>query len=177
MHAQKILRIGGKYSFLRFRGKRPQFCEKLAQRNGYVCMCFIWRYVLQNCVKLLNFHKVSKLFKWISLSCRKTFPYILNFCIYYLLFHNYRTKVGIWTHLGHLKTFFAQGVENLISQISKSSNSRVRPGGGHVEVSNWSIHNKTVTMDIHLRDIFVLRPSYLLQRSVTMILHKLLVSW
>jgi hypothetical protein len=128
MHAQKILRIGGKYSFLRFRGKRPQFCEKLAQRNGYVCMCFIWRYVLQNCVKLLNFHKVSKLFKWISLSCRKTFPYILNFCIYYLLFHNYRTKVGIWTHLGHLKTFL--GVENLISQISKSSNSRGWPGGG-----------------------------------------------
>jgi hypothetical protein len=23
------------YSFLRFRGKRPQFCEKLAQRNGH----------------------------------------------------------------------------------------------------------------------------------------------
>ena len=32
--------------------------------------------------------------------------------------------------MGHLKTFFAQGVENLISQISKSSNSRGRPGGG-----------------------------------------------
>jgi hypothetical protein len=32
--------------------------------------------------------------------------------------------------VGHLKTFFAQGVENLISQISKSSNSRGRPGGG-----------------------------------------------
>ena len=32
--------------------------------------------------------------------------------------------------MGHLKTFFAQGVENLISQISKSSNSRGQPGGG-----------------------------------------------
>ena len=32
--------------------------------------------------------------------------------------------------MGHLKTFFAQGVDNLISQISKSSNSRVWPGGG-----------------------------------------------
>ena len=43
--------------------------------------------------------------------------------------------------MGHLKTFFAQGVENLISQISKSSNSRGRPGGGgDGEVSNWSIH-------------------------------------
>jgi hypothetical protein len=29
---------------------------------------------------------VSKLFKWISLSCRKTFPYILYSL--YLLFHN-----------------------------------------------------------------------------------------
>ena len=35
--------------------------------------------------------------------------------------------------MGHLKTFFAQGVENLISQISKSSNSRGRPGGGMVK--------------------------------------------
>ena len=32
--------------------------------------------------------------------------------------------------MGHLKTFFAQVGENLISQISKSSNSRGRPGGG-----------------------------------------------
>ena len=56
LHAQKRLHIGGKYSFLRFRGKRPQFCEKLAQRNGHgKATCFIWRYVLQNCVKLLNF--------------------------------------------------------------------------------------------------------------------------
>ena len=57
LHAQKRLRIRGKCSFLRFRGKRPQFCEKLAQRNGHgKAMCFI-------CVKMLNFHKVSKLFK------------------------------------------------------------------------------------------------------------------
>ena len=40
-HAQKRLRIGGKCSFLRFRGKQPQFCEKLAQRNGHgKAMCF-----------------------------------------------------------------------------------------------------------------------------------------
>ena len=52
------------YSFLRFRGKRAQFCVTLAQRNGHgKAMCFIGRSVLQNCVKLLNFHKVSKLFK------------------------------------------------------------------------------------------------------------------
>jgi hypothetical protein len=31
--------------------------------------------------------------------------------------------------VGHLKTFFAQVGENLISQISKSSKSRGRPGG------------------------------------------------
>ena len=57
------------------------------------------------------------------------------FVLLYLLFHNFHMKVG---HLNaqflvtvrHLKTFFAQGVENLISQISKSSNSRGRPGGG-----------------------------------------------
>jgi hypothetical protein len=54
-------------------------------------MCFIWRYVLHNCVKLLNFNKVSKLFTWISLSCRKTFPYILYFL--YLLFHNFHMNV------------------------------------------------------------------------------------
>ena len=39
---EKRLRIGGKYSFLRFRGKRPQFCEKLSQRNKHgKSMCFI----------------------------------------------------------------------------------------------------------------------------------------
>jgi hypothetical protein len=39
---QKILRIDGKYSFLRFLGKRAEFYEKLAQRNGHgKAMCFI----------------------------------------------------------------------------------------------------------------------------------------
>jgi hypothetical protein len=106
-------------------------------------MCFIWRSVLQNCVKLLNFHKVSKLFKWISLYlAEKHFRIFCTFCIYCFIIFIWRW--GIWTlnfllQWGICRHFLHRWVENLISQISKNSNSRGRPGG-HVEVSNWSIH-------------------------------------
>jgi hypothetical protein len=58
------------------------------------------------------------------------------FAFLYLPFHNFHMKVGhsferlISCYSGAFEDIFAQVGENLISQISKSTNSRGRPGVG-----------------------------------------------
>ena len=60
--------------------------------------------------------------------------------------------------MGHLKTFFAHGVENLISQISKSSNSRGWPGGGGVVMLKFRIDRYINLLDKNVR----LKPTYII---------------
>ena len=60
----------------------------------------------------------------------------VHFAFLYLPFHTGAFERLISCYSGAFEDFFAQVGENLISQISKSSNSRGQPGGEHVEVSN-----------------------------------------
>jgi hypothetical protein len=57
-------------------------------------MCFIWRYVLQNCLKMLNLHKVSKLSEFRYLA-EIHFRIFCTFCIYCFIIFIWRW--GIWT--------------------------------------------------------------------------------